>query len=438
MTPKRVLIVSYYFPPTNAIGALRVGKFAKYLREFGWEPWVLTLDSRLLGISQDLAVEIPAEQVVRADFGPFLTDRVLRRRSGVPAPRGNAAGAAPARSSLKRRAWAKISGMFSDSRLPDRALAWYRPAIRAGDALMRSQRFDAVLSSHGPPGSTIVASVLAGRFNVPWVADLRDLWTQNHSQQNRGSALHAIEQRVERRVMRGARSLVTVSTPLKTQLEQLHGKPVALIPNGFDESDYDARRARPRAAGAPLRIVYTGMIYEGRQEPTPLFKAVRALIDEGTLQPDGVRIEFYGTSPAYVLERAERERVADVVSLSPRIAHAETLDKQVNADVLLLLEWTDPSFKGFFSGKVFEYLGARRPILAIGPRGGVIDQLLQETRAGVMATSAEDVRRALTELLRSADVHGSPRYEGDATAVRRYTRREQARALAAVLNEAAG
>lgn len=429
---KKVLIVSFFFPPTNAIGAIRVGKFAKYLGDFGWEPWVLTMDSSLLNVSEDLPVEIPSERVVRSDFGRIFTAVVRGRKPRNAAPAG--VNPAPAREP-RARFRVRLPGIFSDSRLPDRAFPWYLPALRAGEALVSQHAFGAVLSSHGPPASSIVGSILAGRHRLPWVADFRDLWTQNHAHRGRPGPIHRLEQRIETRVMRSCRTMITVSLPLKRELEQLHGKPVTVIPNGFDEEEYAGAARTPRRDG--LRIVYTGMIYEGKQDPSPLFRAVRELIDAGTLGSHSIRIEFYGANPAFVMAQAAAAGVPDVVEAAPRIPQALARARQLDADVLLLLDWIVPGIQGYASGKVFEYFGARKPILAIGPRGSVIEGLLRETRAGVLATSSSDVKAALEKWLAARSSTGILPYEGDSGAVNRYSRRVQTGALARVLDSVA-
>lgn len=430
---KRILIVSFFFPPTNAIGAIRVGKFAKYLPGFGWEPWVLTINPDLLNVPQDLPVEIPADRVIRADFGR-LTKMVKRGR----APSAADVGAVSARTTrpglagqLRRRALAVVS----DSRLPDRGLPWNLPALRAGSALLATHRFDAILSSHGPPASSMVASVLARRHHLPWVADFRDLWTQNHAHKDRPRIIHWMEQRVERHFMRRCLAMTTVSLPLKQQLEALHRKPVTVITNGFDEAEHATVPVEARSDDI-LRIVYTGMIYEGEQDPSPLFRAVRALLDAGKLDIGTIRIEFYGVSPVQLEAQAASLGVRDVVFAFPRIPHAEARKRQCQADILLLLDWTSPAVKGYASGKLFEYFGAQKPILAIGPRESVIQGLLAETRAGVLATSTEGVRKVLERWLEARSLSGVVPYEGDITAMRRYSRRAQVRLLASVLDGA--
>jgi len=434
MTTRRVLLISYYFPPGNCIGSLRTGKLAKYLSEFGWEPWVLTVELRLSGMSEDLPIEVDQRHIIRAGFGRYFSAMALRRKLAreevSPNNRGNSK-----EPSVRRWLWSKLSGVFSNVRFPDRALPWYLPALSKGKALMREQRFDAIISSHGPPASNVVASILSRRFRVPWVADFRDLWTQNHMLQNRGRVLQWLEERFEKRMMQPCHCMVTVSTPLKEQLEQLHRKPVVVIPNGFDEEDYREAGIMPRQ-DKTLSIVYTGMIYEAKQDPAVLFQALKELIIERQIARSHIRIEFYGANPRLVCALAAPYGLQDIISVSSRIPHSESIKKQMQADILLLLEWIDPKVRGFFSGKVFEYLGAKRPVLAVGPKGGVIEALLHTTRAGALVSTVAEAKATLKRWLDDRLKTGNVPYQADAAAVNRYTRRAQAEAFAGVLNSA--
>lgn len=429
---KKVLIISFYFPPANVIGALRVGKLAKYLRDFGWEPWVLTLEKGLFNISEDLLVEIDCQHIIRADMGRFFTAIALRRkRTNKEEAFSNKK--ISSQRSLKQWLWTRLSALISYVRFPDLALPWYLPALRKGNILMRDQHFDAILSSHCPPGSHVVAAILAKRNRVPWVAEFRDLWTQNHSLQNRGKSFQWLEERLEKHIMRRCHSMITVSAPLKEQLEQLHRKSVVVITNGFDHEDYPDNVVQPRGDNI-LKIVYTGTIYNGKQDPSPLFQAIKELIRERLIERNCVRIEFYGANPQPVAELAAAHEISDVVSMFPRIRHEDVIKKQVQADILLLLEWTDWKVKGFYSGKVFEYLGAKKPVLAVGPKGGVIDALLLETRAGVLVSTVAEAKATLKQWLEVRRKTGRIPYAADFAAINRYTRRAQAEALAQVLN----
>lgn len=436
--PRRVLIVSYSFPPYNVISALRAGKLAKYLPQFGWEAWVLTLEEGMFPSAGRLPVELPSERIVRADLGR-LASRIARGRNGEPSgfPRTGGERKRPARkpgafARVKALLWSRLSGLFTESRIPDRALPWFLPALARGTALLGERRFDAILSTFGPPTSHLVASRLARRFDLPWIADYRDLWTQNHVVRRSG-LIQWLETRYEKWVMSAASVMTTVSSPLAGQLRALHGKPVTVLPNGFDEEDFEAFSTEPPAESADkFVIVYTGMIYPGKRDPSIVFQAARALIDAGVPGADGLEFHFYGSDAALLQVLGRKHGVEANLRVFPRIPNREAVARQIQADALLVLEWTDPSAQGVFTGKVFEYLGARRPVLATGADGGVIQQLLEETASGFLVRDAVDASARIGEWLRIKREQGTTRLPPDAR-ILPYTRRQQARQLAELL-----
>lgn len=418
----RLLLVSYYFPPANTIGALRAGKLAKYLPDHGWEPWILTLRDGLFASAGALPVEVPAQRVLRADLGRLATRLAERRR-------GRTGGGGAGRPG--RGVWVRFSALFSDVRFPDRALPWCLPAIARGSELLRRERFDAIVSSHGPPSSHLVAAVLARRFRLPWVADFRDLWSGNHVHIRAGLPLR-LETMLERRVLGRAVALTTVSAPLARRLAALHSKPVSVLPNGFDAADYAGEPPPERADS--FVIVYTGTVYPGKQDPGPVLAAVAAL------GAQGVRIElhFYGSDAPPLAAQAQACGAGAYLHLHPAIPHREAVARQQAADALLLLAWTDPGSDGVYTGKVFEYLGARRPILATGPGGGVIERLLADTGAGTLVRDRAAAVARLRELLRQKRECGTTRLPERAETLQLYTRRYQAGVLARLLEGVVG
>jgi glycosyltransferase involved in cell wall biosynthesis len=191
-----------------------------------------------------------------------------------------------------------------------------------------------------------------------------------------------LERYIETKTLSRAAVLVTVSEPLKCKLQQLHNKPVAVVLNGYDPADYPNYTTEP-SSHLPLRIVYTGRIYPGKQDPTPLLSALERLLQSGRISMSEVRVDFYGPNPHAMHGVAKHfPIVRPMLRIHGEVSHTEALALQTAADALLLLAWTNPHEKSLYTGKVFEYLGARRPILAIGPRGGVLDELFEETRPG--------------------------------------------------------
>lgn len=432
----KILLVSFRFPPHNHISSLRIGKMAKYLDEFGWDPWVLTVDTDLTTSVGSLPIEIDKQKVIRANYGRLFgylmrfKNRTDRKDKEIKTNYEKFLN--PKKLIISLRiiySWAtRHIGM---TRLPDRALVWCRPAIKKGKRLLREQEFDAIFSSHGPPSSHLVASVLTRNFGIPWVADFRDPWSQNHIT-NRNSLINFFETCIEKRCMRQASELTTVSMPWVQQLENLHKKTVTKIPNGYDEEDYNDVEDLPSADA--FVIVYTGQVIQEKQDPTMLFEAVKLMNKVGGDSPIPVEVHFFGCSENRVGDLVKKCRVKKWVKIHSRVSHQQIIRKQVNADALLLLEWTDPSEKGVYPGKIFEYLGARKPILAVGPKGGVVEELLNATKSGRMSSDIAEVLVYLRELLKTKKKFGTTRLNTYNDLIKPYTRRYQAQSLVKVLN----
>jgi hypothetical protein len=238
-------------------------------------------------------------------------------------------------------------------------------------------------------------------------------------------------------VMKGSDLLVTVSEPWAKQLEMLHSKKVVTIPNAFDEEDY-MDNVLPTTG---FTIAYTGNIYPGRQDPSPLFKAIAELEQEGRISSSDLKVRFFGRNVIQnISPLIERNGVQDFVKTDGLVPFKESIRKQKESTVLLFLGWNDPREKGVYTGKLFEYLGARRPILAIGLKGGVVDELLKETGAGVVVNEVEEIKAVLSKWMREFKESGTitSHYKPNDTVIRQYTRKQQAGKLAQLLEEASG
>lgn len=144
-----------------------------------------------------------------------------------------------------------------------------------------------------------------------------------------------------------------------------------------------------------LNVVYTGSIYYGKQDPAKVMQAIRELIDEGKIGPFDILVHFYGDGLDWVIDEAVKYDLGGVVVYYGRVPLEEALQKQREADILLVFKWEDPKEDGVYPAKVFEYLGAGRPILATGGHGDVVTELLEETNAGVDCPTVEDIKRQL-------------------------------------------
>jgi hypothetical protein len=193
---------------------------------------------------------------------------------------------------------------------------------------------------------------------------------------------------VERLTVRNAAALVTVSPIWAEQLRQRHGKPAEVVYNGYAEEDFP-RSQLHEDQGELLTIRYTGSIYQGFRDPSALFAAIGLL---GKKLRERVRVEFYGDAGDEVLALAEQHLVRDHVIVRPPVPYRSALQLQMEADILLLLQWSDRRDEGNLPGKVFEYLYARRPILFIGYEHGVAARLIRERKAGLVSNTPALIR----------------------------------------------
>ena len=434
---KKVLVISFHFPPTNSIASVRLGKFVKYLPQFGWETTVLTVNEAR-GYSQDLPVEIDQTNIVRTPYfslGSAISYELTGGQRTVYQ--------APQKSSTWRKALYKLIRLMRPvytlpliRTLTLEPAGWYRTALKKGLEILGTEKFDVIFSSYGPSVSHLVASRLHKQTSVPWVAEFRDLWSL-HYYLRKVQPFHFFEKTLEKRVMKGSYLLVTVSEPAAKELQALHFKKVVTIPNGFDEEDYSDK--------VPLTtkftITYTGNIYPGKQDANPLFKAIAELEEEGKISPVDFEVRFFGGGTLTSLLPAIRQyHLEHVVKICGLVPFKESIRKQKESTVLLFLGWIEPRERGFYSGKIFEYLGARKPVLAVGQKGDVVDELLKETGAGVVVSEVNEIKVLLSQWMKEFKESRavSSHFKPDSVAISRYTRKQETARLARLLAEASG
>lgn len=380
---KKVLFVSYACPPVNHIGALRVVKMLKYLPKFGYQPYILGG-----GLEKDNNPYIFKPEY----FDPFRfgkRGRDIIRKTLKGDSYHNKKNVDVEREIQK---YSKPKGFWplSEVRMPDKYMSWIWPAIRLGKRLLKREKFDIIYSSSGPASSAIVASILQRYSHLPWVAEFRDLWSDNHVDR-RNKFVSKIDSYLEDRFLQNCSAIVTVSEPLREQLLNRHKKNVYVIYNGYDEDDYPERENLTKK----LTITYTGKIYPGRRDPAPLFEAMAILSKDKKITPDILQVRFYGPEQEIIKALVEKYGIKDYLHLGGVVSYEESLSRQYESWILLLLEWNDPLARGVLTGKFFEYLGAERPILCIGYSEGSIAEILEETGTGKILNNPVDIERFL-------------------------------------------
>jgi glycosyltransferase involved in cell wall biosynthesis len=393
----RILLVAYYFPPFNSVGAVRPGKLARFLMEQGHEVHVLTCSNQ--PYPPGLPVDIPPARItatpawsVNAPVEWVLGGRDKVAREGF--------GGGGARHPVVHRLGMAYRTLVH---WPDAQIGWVRGALAAGRRLLTAHRFDVVYATAPPFSALRVAARLARSAGLPWVAELRDLWTQNHAYPF-PAWRRAIEARTEARLLATASALVTVSPPLAAKLAAL-GMPVWEIRNGCDPEDFAGLQRPPTfvASGDTLRIVFTGNIYPGHYDVQSFCAGLRLFLDEG----GRAEVHVAGRNTGALREAARGLGVADAFRFEATLPRNAALAMQRYADVLLFFLWDADAGDGVFSLKLFEYAGAGRPVLAVGPAGSDVAGLLQNSGLGVACESARCVADRLHELKASKQSLGS-------------------------------
>lgn len=368
MRKVRITIVTYNWPPRNAIGTHRPYHWAKcWSQDERFEITILT--AKKYAFDEPLDLKLPILDNVKVIEVPYIKADMSVRKFNF--------------NFLK-----KIKNLVSRF-LP------YPIDIRNGWVshsqpllVQIAKNTDIVISTYGPAASHIIASQIKTlNPSSYFVADYRDLWSLNHL-----STLTLKQQRYERKrelniIANKADLLSTVSQELANQLEQLLEIKTLVIPNGFDldldEVKYNLipREAKPNK----LVICYTGRIYIGYRDPTPLFRAIEALIIEGQINSEVIEVQFYGTG-CEEIEGILRKNsnFSNFVKLYGHVGRDTVLKVQKEASLLLLLESSDPNNQGVLTGKVFEYIATGVPVLSLGSlKESAIDELLTSTGTGI-------------------------------------------------------
>ena len=190
------------------------------------------------------------------------------------------------------------------------------------------------------------------------------------------------------------------------------------ITNGFDADDF---RPKPEALTPNFTITYTGRLYQGKRNPTPLFEAIHELIQEGVMDREVVRVRFYGSIEPWLPALVQSFGLEDVVEIAGSVSRDEALRRQRESQALLMLCWSDLRETGQHTGKVFEYVGARRPVLAVGGSRGVVSDLLEQTRTGVHARAKDELKDTLRTWYAEYRQNGRILYRGDERKIQAYT-----------------
>ncbi|MEF8816589.1 MAG: glycosyltransferase [Salinibacter sp.] len=432
---RRVLVLSYYFPPAGGPGVQRALKFVKYLPEYGWRPVVVTVQQGAYPAHDpSLADEVPAQASVHRtpSLDPHSLYARLTGRSEDEVDVGSVQG--------RDEGWMETIGRWVRANvfLPDARVGWVPFAVWRGRQLIAEKRVDAILTT-GPPHSThLSGALLQATTGVPWVADFRDPWTDINYYHELPHTRWArrLDAALERWVLRRARAVTTVSPSWRDRLARKAGRaasPITVVQNGFDATDIAPGQADPLTD--TFDLTHVGSLYASRN-PTALWRALRRLCDEDAVP--ALRIRLVGTVDPNVRRSLQKHGLMDRTEIVPYVPHEDAVEYMRRAGGLLLSIEEFPAADGMMTGKVYEYLAAGRPVVGVGPSSGDAAALLRATEGGRLFGRG-DVS-GLAQSIRAqyeAWADGTPRAGASPEALRPYRRRVQTQQIATVLRDVA-
>jgi glycosyltransferase involved in cell wall biosynthesis len=364
----RLLLLTYFFPPQPNAGAQRPGLIARQLPHEGWQVDVLT----------------------RGPVDGVVTNSLSAATGSKPAVKGF-------NSYVKRiRPPRVLSEVFkSIIFFPDRSIWWLPELLIRAFRAVCTGGYDAVLSTYSPVAVHMAGSVVAAKFGLPWLADYRDPWSDNDYVKSNWTR-QRLERALERKLLRNAAAISCVSEGVAKKLRVLHQRTdVDIIPNALDFSDW---RGIPEALPPAFTFCYAGLLYGGQRNPSPLFEAVSHLRRGNEPAGQCSHFEFYGPEADVVLASALKYGLEHDVICTGVVPRRAALEAARKAAVNLVLLNMDPSTASEAGSKFLDLVGARRPILAIGPQSSVLRSIITENGLGYYASTVNECADAVRKI----------------------------------------
>ena len=382
---RKVLIISYAFPPYFSSGVPRIAKFTKYLPHFGWEPIVLTASEGVFDTSflNDLPDGL---QIYRS----FELNSLFRYIIGNKKEKSNTPNN---RQEMYKDAGSRLKAILRPFSVPDIKIGWYPFAVRKGKKIFKANNMDVIYSTSPWPTAHLIAWSLAKKYNKPWVADFRDPWAQ-FFQTKRPFPLGKLEESMEKGVLNNVQRVIIAWPGIQDLFmncsDAIRQKTV-IIHNGFDEQDFHG--VTPKAF-CKFTIIYAGVFYKERN-PEALFKALAMLLDEKPALRDDIQIILIGREQPFAKVMIRENKLNDIISVIPHIPHRQCLEYLMGANALLL-----NTIDNYVPGKTFEYLRCGKPILALMPDNTTVANIIKETKRGEVLDSVktEIIKRSIQKL----------------------------------------
>lgn len=425
---KRILIITYYWPPSGGAGVQRWLKFVKYLREFGYEPVIFKPQNpEYPVVDNSLESNIPEgiEVIEQKIWEPYnLYKSFIGQSKKEKINTGFLSENKKPKRSEKLSVWLR-GNLF----IPDARKYWIKPSYKRLKTYLKDNPVDAIVSTGPPHSAHMIGLKLKRKLHLPWLADFRDPWTNIdfYSELMLTKWADKKHKRLEKQVLSEADVVVSVGNTMSAEFKALGAARVETITNGYDVENPEVVDLSNK-----FSLAHIGTLVKSRN-PIALWEALQQLTNKDEDFKQNLEITLIGKVDVHVLDSLQQYGLSEFVKKIDYLPHNQVTIKQRESQILLLLSNNTPNAKGILTGKFFEYMAAKRPILAIGHPDGDMAQILVETKSGTIH-NFDDVQTIKKQLEASFDKFKKGNLHINSSGYENYSRKALTKKLAKVLD----
>ena len=425
--PKKLLIITYYWPPAGGPGVQRWLKFVKYLPDFGVQPVVYIpenptypiIDTALESDVSDKAIILKHKIFEPYQLAAFFSKNKTKKISSGIIPNQK-------KQSFLEKTLLWVRGNIF---IPDARFLWVNPSVNYLKKYIQENNIDTIVTS-GPPHSLhLIGLELKQQFNVKWFADFRDPWTTIGYHKALKLSIYAENKhkQLERKVLNSADTIIVTSKTTKTEFQAVTLKPIVVITNG-----YDVEKVAKQTLDDKFTLAHIGSFLSERN-PRILWESLKEMIVENQDFKNDFQLKLIGAISQEVLDTISEFKLQDYVQNLGYISHQEAIEHQRKSQVLLLIEINSEETKSIIPGKLFEYMVSERPIIAIGPKGSDFAEIISSTNTGIFFTYDEK-ERLKAVLLDYYNHYKNQNLKVNAVGLQQYSRKSLTEQLVKILN----
>ena len=426
MTPKKILIITYYWPQAGGPGVQRWLKFVKYLPDFGIQPIVYVpenpsypiIDENLISEVSEKAIIIRQPIFEPYAFAAFFSKNKTKKISSGIIPNSK-------KQSFLDKMLLWIRGNVF---IPDARVLWVKPSVSFLEKYIQENNIETIITS-GPPHSLhLIGLELKQKCTINWLADFRDPWTTigYHKALKLSSFAAKKHKKLEHKVLNSADVIIVTSETTKTEFQAITAKPIQVITNG-----YDAENIEKQKLDTKFSLAHIGSLLSERN-PTFLWQCLSELIQENSIFEAIFELKLIGAISPEVVETINDFGLSKYVNNLGYVSHREALIQQRKSQVLILIEINSEDTKSIIPGKLFEYMVSERPIIGIGPEGADFSKIIKETNTGVFVNYAEKEKLKST-LIQFFDAFLEGNLSTNAVGLQHYSRQNLTKKLVEIL-----